>query len=683
MNFSTLKYCPADPPTSFSGHATYYTLCCTFACSYASQAIGQYYCAASSAGANNLWSSSGSCGACIQANYAAGGTSVIVQVVDSCPTCSGPDDLDLSQTAFSALANTSLGNISITWHFVECPLSILNANASSGGKVTYFYKDGETSGIFFEDYLFPIISVVTGKGESLTHSADNRWQSSSGYFGYSANAVMPVTITDARGNKLNASVTLTTGTGSCAGALNPCYSSVIAGGAYASTGQQFPGCVAAPTNTPTNSPTKTNTPTTTATFTPTKTHTPTASMTPSFTPTSTATRTHSPTSTATGTPSATPTRTASATGTSTPTNTGTSTFTRTSTPSGTPTSTVTSTPSRTPMATASSTSTFTPTRTNTASATPTATGANTATFTSTATVSMTPTATPTATPSATPTRTASPTVSSTPTATGANTATFTSTPTNTASRTPTASATYTGTSTPSSTNTPSSTATPTGANSATFTSTPTRTATGTATASATSTLSATASMTPTASLTATPSATPTKSSTFTATFTSTPTATNANTATPTSTSTWTGTFTWTATPTRTFTATPTATFTGTFTFTATPTDTPTTTFTPTKTFTPTPTVGREGRPILYPNPATGPTVALYPPYFSGAKDMKIQVFTSAFRKVREDDHPNPMPGVAVTLELKDRMGVPLADGLYYVLCDLDGRRTLAKLLILR
>src|SRR5581483_3368904 len=159
---------------------------------------------------------------------------------DSCPSCTGPDDLDLSQTAFSALASTALGRINITWNFVQCPLSILNANGASGGNITYFYKDGETSGIFFEDYLFPIVSVVTGKGESLTHAVDNRWQSTSGYFGYSAGATMPVTLTDARGNKISTNVTLTNGTGNCAGALNPCYTSVTGGGAYASTGVQLP-----------------------------------------------------------------------------------------------------------------------------------------------------------------------------------------------------------------------------------------------------------------------------------------------------------------------------------------------------------------------------------------------------------------------------------------------------------
>jgi hypothetical protein len=72
-----------------------------------------------------------------------------------------------------------------------------------------------------------------------------------------------------------------------------------------------------------------------------------------------------------------------------------------------------------------------------------------------------------------------------------------------------------------------------------------------------------------------------------------------------------------------------------------------------------------------------------PPGFTSASNLHIEVFTTAFRKVREDDHPNPLPGIGVALELKDKTGVKLADGIYYVVVSLDGRRTVTKLLILR
>lgn len=72
-----------------------------------------------------------------------------------------------------------------------------------------------------------------------------------------------------------------------------------------------------------------------------------------------------------------------------------------------------------------------------------------------------------------------------------------------------------------------------------------------------------------------------------------------------------------------------------------------------------------------------------PPPFTNGQDLKVQIFTPAFRKVHEDDHLQPLPGVGLTLELKDKTGVPLANGLYYVVLDLDGHRSIAKLLILR
>ena len=43
-----------------------------------------------------------------------GGKSVTVAVETNCPGC-GPTDLDLSEAAFAALADLSLGRIEVTW----------------------------------------------------------------------------------------------------------------------------------------------------------------------------------------------------------------------------------------------------------------------------------------------------------------------------------------------------------------------------------------------------------------------------------------------------------------------------------------------------------------------------------------------------------------------------------------
>jgi hypothetical protein len=76
-------------------------------------------------------------------------------------------------------------------------------------------------------------------------------------------------------------------------------------------------------------------------------------------------------------------------------------------------------------------------------------------------------------------------------------------------------------------------------------------------------------------------------------------------------------------------------------------------------------------------------VNVLPPPFSGAADVRVEIFTPSFRKVQDETFPNVPAGVAVQVELKDRWGNPLADGLYYVLVIVDGHRSIGKLLILR
>ncbi|GMG35865.1 unnamed protein product [Ambrosiozyma monospora] len=59
------------------------------------------------------------CGQQIDVNY--GGKSVTVTVVDSCESC-GENDLDLSPSAFSALADQSVGVLDIEWNWVNSAL---------------------------------------------------------------------------------------------------------------------------------------------------------------------------------------------------------------------------------------------------------------------------------------------------------------------------------------------------------------------------------------------------------------------------------------------------------------------------------------------------------------------------------------------------------------------------------
>ena len=125
--------------------------------------------------------------------------------------------------------------------------------------------------------------------------------------------------------------------------------------------------------------------------------------------------------------------------------------------------------------------------------------------------------------------------------------------------------------------------------------------------------------------------------------------------------------------------------------TATSTPTNTTTNSPTSTFTPVPTATRTntatatppGNPVVvvFPNPVTGPTVNVLPPAYTGTADVRIEIFTLGFRKVQDHTYMNIPDGTPVVVQLVDRFGAPLANGLYYVVVTVDGHRSIALYLL--
>ena len=90
-----------------------------------------------------------------------------------------------------------------------------------------------------------------------------------------------------------------------------------------------------------------------------------------------------------------------------------------------------------------------------------------------------------------------------------------------------------------------------------------------------------------------------------------------------------------------------------------------------------------GTPVLYPNPVKegGEVQVLLP--LNSASGVTVLIYTTAFRKVREEFFPQVGVGQAVTLELKDRSGRSLANGLYYLVFVTDQGRWRVKLLIVR
>jgi len=87
-------------------------------------------------------------------------------------------------------------------------------------------------------------------------------------------------------------------------------------------------------------------------------------------------------------------------------------------------------------------------------------------------------------------------------------------------------------------------------------------------------------------------------------------------------------------------------------------------------------------PVIYPNPVRDQETFNVQLTLSNPADVvDIKVFTTAFRKVIEQKQV-PASGV-ISIELKDKSGTPMADGLYYVVIQTSQGRFVSKLLILR
>jgi hypothetical protein len=739
---TTVKFANCSTPTVYTGNATYYQpvnpptgiFACTIPFAEAATVHGSFYDGNFCAITYGIYDSpvSGNvCGACVQAWY--NGVTIVAPVVDRCaclPNYPYPADnhLDFSTQDFINLTgSTAAGEVAISWNFIEAPVSILQnlSNNNPNHTITYYFKDGENSGIFFYDTLFPV-SAVTANGTALNRGGaagnDGHWQAAAAW---PTTGNMTFVLTDALGAAVTTIIPLATGTDPCfSGNLQPSFCAVTNGTPIGNTGVQFPACnVTPPTSTFTATPTMTFTKTITSTFT----------NTPTFTKTNTLTNTY----TITLTPTNTVTKTETLTFTNTTANTATSTLTSTNTAVLTDTSTLTKTPTYT--------FTYTPTLTftNTAALTDTSTLTKTPTltFTNTLVNSATPTLTLTNTPSFTATNTGVPVNTSTVTHTVTNTATVTSTDsstmTNTATdtpggntptitNTPTVTDTFTLTST--ATNTFTSIFTATASNTPTITDT--RTLTSTATYTFTSTFSSTA--THTLTVTSTGTFTNTYTPSFTSTLTQTPTSTFSPTVTSSPTMTFTSSATYTFTSSPTLTGTPTITWTFTATFTRTPTNSPTATLVvcpgvpvwsgnavvygvgqevgyngelyqcaqahtsgPSLTppsqpelwkylgpcgTTPTQTNG-PGKPVIYPNPVTSSSTTIQLGT-SNALNVKIQIFTTALREVQTIKVAQ-VAGDSLTVPLIDKGGHPLADGLYYFVIQISGNRWIDKVLVLR
>jgi glucuronoarabinoxylan endo-1,4-beta-xylanase len=392
------------------------------------------------------------------------------------------------------------------------------------------------------------------------------------------------------------------------------------------------------------SPTPTVTPTLTATLTvtPTLTGSPTRtrSSTPSLTQTAlpTATRTATPPSSQTFTPSSTRTNTLQPTVSDTPSLslTRTSSLTPTFSPSfsSTPSDTITSTPDSSPTPPLSSTRT--PLQTQSATALPT------------------PQASPTPSLPASPLPSASPSPSFSATGTVQTTASVS--PQSTASATALPSASQTAAALPSSTQ--ASTAAPTPLD----------------TATTSPSMTSTVTTSPVPSLQASPSRTATSVPSPSATDSPQPSVTVASS--------------WTVTPSRTFSPSAMPSFSPTRPETGTPTSTRTPTSMSTETTAPNGVLSKvtqvppaKGALTILPNPVRAAVVTLYPPDYYGSSDIKVQIFSVAYRLVGEFEFPS-MRWQPIQIPLQAHWGGHLPQGLYYVVLKTDKLSAVAKMLVL-
>jgi hypothetical protein len=86
-------------------------------------------------------------------------------------------------------------------------------------------------------------------------------------------------------------------------------------------------------------------------------------------------------------------------------------------------------------------------------------------------------------------------------------------------------------------------------------------------------------------------------------------------------------------------------------------------------------------PVVYPNPATSDTTTIQLP-IANAANVKVGVFNIAMREVKNIAVPQ-VTGNILTVSLTDKGGMRLANGLYYFVVQMNGKKWMNKVLVLR
>ncbi len=101
-----------------------------------------------------------------------------------------------------------------------------------------------------------------------------------------------------------------------------------------------------------------------------------------------------------------------------------------------------------------------------------------------------------------------------------------------------------------------------------------------------------------------------------------------------------------------------------------------------QTKTPTPSIAPD-KPVLYPNPVRDEGPVKIQLNLLGTSDVKLQIFTTSLRKVRDLTIPQVAKGLEISLDLVDKANVGLSNGLYFIVVTTQRGRSIHKLLVLR
>jgi hypothetical protein len=103
----------------------------------------------------------------------------------------------------------------------------------------------------------------------------------------------------------------------------------------------------------------------------------------------------------------------------------------------------------------------------------------------------------------------------------------------------------------------------------------------------------------------------------------------------------------------------------------------------TASYTPTPSATFFPAPVLYPNPVYGGNQVQIQPPLTSPTDVRVEIFTTAFRKVQDELFHQTAVGAVLSIQLTDKWDSRLANGLYYLVVSAPRGKGTMKLLILR